>query len=83
MLEWLMFTMADEEIRNPRVGKAIDFLLSKIYDQRDYKWPIGPRGHATRAVALYQARTKEILNKPNSDVPFNSAAKTEFEAIRK
>ena len=83
MLEWLMYTMADEEIRNPRVGKAIDFLLSKIYDQRDYKWPIGPRGHATRAVALYQARTKEILNKPNSDVPFNSATKTEPEAIRK
>lgn len=83
MLEWLMYTMADEEIKNPRVGKAIDFLLSKIYDQRDYKWPIGPRGHATRAVALYQARTNEILNKPNSSLPINSAAKTGPEAIRK
>ena len=83
MLEWLMYTISDEEIKNQRVGKAIDFLLSKIYDQRDYKWPIGPRGHATRAVALYQARTKEILNKPSSNVPINAAAKTGPAAIRK
>ena len=83
MLEWLMYTMADEEIKNPRVGKAIDFLLSKIYDQRDYKWPIGPRGHATRAVALYQARTNEILSKSSSNVPLNSAAKAGPVANRK
>ena len=83
MLEWLIYTISDEEIKNPRVGKAIDFLLSKIYDQRDYKWPIGPRGHATRAVALYQVRTKEILNKPSSNLPINSASKTGPAAIRK
>ena len=83
MLEWLMYTIADEEIKNPRVGKAIDFLLSKIYDQRNYKWPIGPRGHATRAVALYQARTKEILNSPSSNTLINSASKTGPAAIRK
>ncbi len=75
MLEWLMFSMTDEEIKNPRIGKGIDFLLSKIYDQRDYKWPIGPRGHATRAIALYQARTKEILSNPSSNLPIRSAAK--------
>ena len=75
MLEWLMFSMTDEEIKNPRVGKGIDFLLSKIYDQRDYKWPIGPRGHATRAIALYQARTKEILGRPSSNLPIRSVAK--------
>ncbi len=83
MLEWLMYTIADEEITNPRVGKAIDFLLSKIYDQRSYKWPIGPRGHATRAVALYQTRTKEILNSPSSNTLINSASKTGPAAIRK
>ena len=83
MLEWLMYTMADEEIKNPRVGKAIDFLLSRIYDQRDYKWPIGPRGHATRAVALYQARTNEILSKSSSNLPLNSAAKSGPPANRK
>ena len=56
MLEWLLFTVNDEELQSPRVEKAVDFLLSKIYDSRSKKWPIGPRGHATRALAIYSAR---------------------------
>jgi hypothetical protein len=60
MLEWLMYTLPDSEVNQPRVQKSIDFLLSKIYDKRDNKWPIGPRGHATRAVSLYYARFQEI-----------------------
>jgi hypothetical protein len=60
MLEWLMFTVPDAELNQPRVQKSIDFLLSKIYDKKDYKWPIGPRGHATRALALYSGRYEEI-----------------------
>lgn len=61
MLEWLMYTLPDHEINQPRVQKSIDFLLSKIYDKKEHKWPIGPRGHATRAVALYHGRYQEIL----------------------
>lgn len=59
MLEWLMFTVSDSELRSPRVEKAVDFLLAHIYDKRATKWPIGPRGHATRALALYAARMSE------------------------
>lgn len=76
MLEWLMYTLPDEDLNNPRVGKSIDFLLSKIYDKRDQKWPIGPRGHATRAVGLYQARIRETLNKPGQTATVNSATKS-------
>lgn len=61
MLEWLMYTLPDSEINQPRVQKSIDFLLSKIYDKKEHNWPIGPRGHATRAIALYQARYLEIM----------------------
>ena len=75
MLEWLMYTLPDEEVNAPRVGKTIDFLLSKIYDKREQKWPIGPRGHATRAVALYQGRIREILSNPAPNAQINSAAK--------
>jgi len=60
MLEWLMFTVNDEELQSPRVEKAVDFLLSKIYDSRSKKWPIGPRGHATRSLALYSARMASL-----------------------
>lgn len=62
MLEWLMFTLTDEEIKQPKIAKGIEFLLSKIYDKRDQKWPIGPRGHATRAVALYHERMTDMLS---------------------
>jgi hypothetical protein len=76
MLEWLMFTLSDDELKSPKVAKGIDFLLSKIYDQRDNKWPIGPRGHATRAVGLYNARINEILNQPSETAPLQSASRT-------
>jgi hypothetical protein len=62
MLEWLMFNVSDSELRSPRVQRAVDFLLNHIYDKRDKKWPIGPRGHATRALALYAARMSEPLD---------------------
>jgi len=86
MLEWLMYTLPDAEMKDPRAAKAVDFLLTKIYDKREHKWPIGPRGHATRAVALYQERTKEVLalpSQPNRNTQVNSAIKTSPAPIRK
>lgn len=56
ILEWLVFTLPDEKLKDPRISKSIDFIVSQIGDNRNYKWPIGPRGHATRALALYQQR---------------------------
>ena len=65
MLEWLMFTVSDSELRSARVERSIDFLLSHLDDNRDYKWPIGPRGHATRALALYYKRLSDLLSHPH------------------
>ncbi|MEQ1825109.1 MAG: hypothetical protein ABL921_04160 [Pirellula sp.] len=76
MLEWLMFTMTDEEIKSPKVAKGIDFLLSRIYDNRDYKWPIGPRGHATRAISLYRDRMNDVLQSTGLKVPAMTATRT-------
>ena len=65
ILEWLLFTLPDAELNTPKVQKSVDFLLTKIYDKKEYKWPIGPRGHATRAVSLYLNRYDEIkMSKP-------------------
>jgi hypothetical protein len=86
MLEWLMFTLPDNEINQPRVAKGIEFLLTKIYDQRDKKWPIGPRGHATRAIALYQERMSEMAQSAapkSAPIIINSASKAPAAPIRK
>jgi hypothetical protein len=87
MLEWLMFTVSDEELTSARVEKAVDFLLSKIHDRREHKWPIGPRGHATRALALYNLRIEALLEQRSGGladsvakvrVPLLDPAKTTF-----
>jgi hypothetical protein len=56
ILEWLMFRLPDDQLDDPRVRRSVDFLLGQVYDHRDHDWPIGPRGHALRALALYQQR---------------------------
>ncbi len=78
MLEWLMFTIGDEELRSPQVEQAIDFLLTQIYDKRDTKWPIGPRGHATRALALYAVRMQSSPTDvaPSAASPVNASIGT-------
>lgn len=67
MLEWLLFTVSDTDVKSRRVEKAIDYLMSNIYDNRHLKWPIGPRGHAERALALYQKRLSDILSEPQDE----------------
>ena len=76
MLEWLMFSMTDEEIKQPKIAKGIEFILSKIYDKREQKWPIGPRGHATRAIALYHERMTDLIPaaEPQKSVSKNPAS---------
>jgi hypothetical protein len=56
ILEWLVFTLPAEDLDDPRVIKAVEFILSQVYDDREHDWPIGPRGHALRALALYNQR---------------------------
>jgi len=67
MLEWLMFTVGDDQLQTERVQKGIDFLLKHIADNKSHKWPIGPRGHATRALALYHKRLTEVLENPSTE----------------
>ncbi len=52
ILEWLIYASSAEDLKKRRVDAAIDFLLSKIYDKRTYKWPIGPRGSRNQSVSV-------------------------------
>jgi hypothetical protein len=55
-LEWLVYTLPDEQLQSPQVTKAIQFLLNTVGAEPGRDWPIGPRGHALRALALYNQR---------------------------
>lgn len=54
--EWLVFTLPDDQLADPRLIRSLELLVSQLYDRRDQDWPIGPRGHAIRALALYEQR---------------------------
>lgn len=56
IVEWLVFTLPDEELQSPRMLKAIEFLTYCLVEQRQTDWKIGPRSHALHALAMYQER---------------------------
>lgn len=56
ILEWLVYTLPDEHLRSPQIQQGIEFLLGTIGREPQRDWPIGPRGHALRAMALYSQR---------------------------
>lgn len=56
IVEWLVFTLPDEELQSPRMLKSIEFLTYCLVEQRQTDWKIGPRSHALHALAMYQER---------------------------
>lgn len=56
ILEWLVFSLPENELTDPRVVQAVSFLVNSMISNRQKDWEIGPRGHALRALALYNER---------------------------
>ncbi len=56
MLEWLVYTLPDEHLGSPQIERGVQFLLDTVGREPERDWPIGPRSHALRALALYQQR---------------------------
>jgi hypothetical protein len=56
VLEWLVFSLPAEELTDPRVVAAVNYLNNAMLGNRAREWEIGPRGHALRALALYNER---------------------------
>jgi hypothetical protein len=54
--EWLAFSLSDEQLREPRMIKAIDFLAHSLVENPERPWSIGPLGHALHAVVMYDER---------------------------
>src|SRR5262249_28755080 len=56
MLEFLVWSLSDDELRDPRVVKAADFLAGLLLANPDRAWSIGPEGHALHALVIYHQR---------------------------
>ena len=53
ILEWLIYTLPVEQLRDPRIVRSVWWLLTTMERGANYKWEVGPKGHAIRALVLY------------------------------
>ena len=54
--EWLLTTLPDSQLQDPRLVRAIAYVNSTMYRGRDREWSIGPKGHANRSLRLFYER---------------------------
>lgn len=56
ILEWLCYSLSDEELRSPRTIAAVSYLANLMYSNYNHDWEVGPLSHATHALLLYDER---------------------------
>ena len=62
ILEWITFSLSDDELRDPRMVKAVDYLATLMLANEGHTWEIGPQGHALHALLLYEDRVfKDVV----------------------
>jgi hypothetical protein len=63
ILEWLCYSLSDEQLRQPQTVRAVTYLANLMYSNYDAEWEIGPRSHATHALLLYDQRVFQPYDK--------------------
>jgi hypothetical protein len=64
ILEWLCYSLSDEELRQPKTIAAVSYLTNLMSREYDHDWEVGPMSHATHALLIYDERVFQ---------PFDSA----------
>ncbi len=53
LLEWLLYTATEKELKYSRTTRATNYLANIMYSNRNKNWEAGPLGHAIHALLLY------------------------------
>jgi hypothetical protein len=61
ILEWLVSSLDQERLYEPRVVAAAEFLCSALASEPSREWKLGPLGHALHALNIYQERAWGIV----------------------
>ncbi len=56
ILEWISFSLTDEELLDPRMVRAADYLANLMLNNQTMTWSIGPLGHGLHGLAIYHNR---------------------------
>jgi hypothetical protein len=61
ILEWLVASLDQESLYQPRVLAAVEFLTQALAREPSREWKIGPMGHALHALTIYQERVWGVV----------------------
>jgi hypothetical protein len=56
ILEWLVASLDQERLYEPRIVAATEFLVAALAREPSREWKLGPLGHALHALNIYQER---------------------------
>jgi hypothetical protein len=70
ILEWLCYSLSDEELRDQRTIRAVTYLANLMYSNYDHEWEVGPVSHATHALLLYDERVFVPYDSPEYSVTY-------------
>ncbi|MCA9259677.1 MAG: hypothetical protein KDA61_10780 [Planctomycetales bacterium] len=56
VLEWLVFSLPDEELEDDKVQRAVAFVCRTLEGRSGEEWHPGALGHALHALAIYEQR---------------------------
>ncbi|MEO0529030.1 MAG: hypothetical protein AAF266_00485 [Planctomycetota bacterium] len=56
LLEWLVYSLPDDQLRSYRTVKAVNYLTNLLAGNADHEWHLGSIGHAIHALVLYDKR---------------------------
>jgi hypothetical protein len=76
ILEWLCYSLSDEELRHQRTIRAVAYLANLMYSNYDHEWEVGPRSHAIHALVLYDERVFRPLDKEGDVASFKRQPST-------
>lgn len=91
ILEWLCYSLSDEELRQPKTIAAVTYLANLMYTKYDNEWEVGPMSHATHALLLYDERVFQPFDgeeynasyDPKSRSAASTAKRVEVKTIRR
>jgi hypothetical protein len=61
ILEWLVASLDQEALYQPRILAAVEFLTQALAREPSREWKIGPMGHALHALTIYQERAWGVV----------------------
>lgn len=76
ILEWLCYSLSDEELRDQRTIRAVSYLANLMYSNYDHEWEVGPVSHATHALLLYDERVFVPYDSPEYAVSYRPKPST-------